>query len=43
MMEVTHQRPKQLKWDSSKPKAQTITSGEEQPVVQNKGKGQRER
>ena len=29
VMEVIHRLPKQLKWDSSKPKVQAITSGEE--------------
>ena len=44
VMEVIHRLPKQLKWDSSKPKVQAITSGEE-PTTTNqkkdktKGKG----
>ena len=44
VMEVIHRLPKQLKWDSSKPKAQAITSGEETTTInqkkdKTKGKG----
>ena len=44
VMEVIHRLPKQLKWDSSKPKVQAITSGEEttatnQKKDKTKGKG----
>ena len=44
VMEVIHRLPKQLKWDSSKPKVQAITSGEEantsnQKKDKGKGKG----
>ena len=40
VMEVIHRLPKQLKWDSSKPKVQAITSGEEHSAGnQKKGKG----
>ena len=48
VMEVIHRLPKQLKWDSSKPKVQAITSGEEstttnqkkdKPKGKGKGKG----
>ena len=43
-MEVIHRLPKQLKWDSSKPKVQAITSGEESTTInqkkdKTKGKG----
>ena len=43
-MEVIHRLPKQLKWDSSKPKVQAITSGEESTTTnqkkdKTKGKG----
>ena len=42
VMEVIHRLPKQLKWDSSKPKVQAITSGEESATgnqKKDKGKG----
>ena len=44
VMEVIHRLPKQLKWDSSKPKVQAITSGEESTTTnqkkdKTKGKG----
>ena len=44
VMEMIHRLPKQLKWDSSKPKVQAITSGEEittnnQKKDKGKGKG----
>ena len=43
-MEVIHRLSKQLKWDSSKPKVQAITSGEESTTTnqkkdKTKGKG----
>ena len=44
VMEVIHRLSKQLKWDSSKPKVQAITSGEESTIInqkkdKTKGKG----
>ena len=44
VMEVIHRLSKQLKWDSSKPKVQAITSGEESTTInqkkdKTKGKG----
>ena len=36
VMEVIHRLPKQLKWDSSKPKVQAITSGEETTATNQK-------
>ena len=42
VMEVMHRLPKQLKWDSSKPKVQAFTSGEESATgsqKKDKGKG----
>ena len=44
VMEVIHRLPKQLKWESSKPKVQAITSGEESTTInqkkdKTKGKG----
>ena len=39
VMEMIHRLPKQLKWDSSKPKVQAITSGEITTNNQKKDKG----
>ena len=36
VMEIIHRLPKQLKWDSSKPKVQAITSGEESTITNQK-------